>query len=182
MFSIETDRLLLRDFGPDDFEAFYETSNDPAYRRYYAEQETTRTYWEEIFDRIQAGSEAAERTIYQLAVCLQNGELIGTCGVRIESLEHQQASFGCAIAQPYWGEGYAYEASRSLIGYGFSSLPVQRVYAETVSENVRARALAARLGMRLEGELRQHKFFKGRWWNTVIYAVLKEEWHAYVGI
>jgi len=182
MFSIETDRLLLRDFGPDDFEAFYETSNDPAYRRYYPEDETTRAFWEEIFGRILAGTEAAERTKYQLAACLQNGELIGTCGLRIEVLEHQQASFGCAIGRAYWGQGYAYEASRSIIDYGFSSLPVQRVYAETISENVRARALAARLGMRLEGELRQHKFFKGRWWNTVIYAVLKEEWQAYPGL
>jgi RimJ/RimL family protein N-acetyltransferase len=182
MFSIETERLKLRDFNPDDFEAFYATSNDPIYRRYYAEHETTRTFWKEIFGRILAGTGAADRTRYQLAICLQDGELIGTCGVRIESLEHQQASFGCAIGRAYWGQGYAFEASRSIIGYGFSSLPVQRVYAETISENVRARALAARLGMRLEGELRQHKFFKGRWWNTVIYAVLKEEWHEYPDI
>lgn len=182
MFTIETERLILRDFASGDFEAFYATSNDPVYRRYYAEQETTRAFWEERFERILAGTGTVERTMYQLAICLQNGELIGTCGVRIESQEHQQASFGCAIGREYWGQGYAYEASRSLIDYGFSSLSIQRIYAETISENVRARALAARLGMKLEGELRQHKYFKGRWWNTVIYAVLKDEWQVYPGI
>jgi RimJ/RimL family protein N-acetyltransferase len=30
--------------------------------------------------------------------------------------------------------------------------------------------------MRLEGELKQHRFLKGRWWNTVIYAILQDEW------
>ena len=35
----------------------------------------------------------------------------------------------------------------------FNSLPVHRIYAETISENTRARALAERLGMRLEGQL-----------------------------
>ena len=176
MFSIETERLLLKDFEPGDFEAFYATSNDPEYRQYYAEHETSRAFWGDIFDRILSSSEAPKRTKYQLAVCLPNGELIGTCGVRIEVVEHQQASFGCAIARPYWGRGYAYEASRRIIGYGFDSLPVQRVYAETISENTRARALAERLGMRLEGQLRQHKYFRGRWWDTAIYAVLREEW------
>jgi RimJ/RimL family protein N-acetyltransferase len=176
MFSIETERLLLRDFEPGDFDAFYASSNDPQYRQYYAEQETTRAFWKQIFDRILSATEPPERTKYQLAVCLPSGELIGTCGVRVEVLEHQQASFGCAIARAYWGQGYAYEASRRIIGFGFDSLPAHRVYAETISENTRARALAERLGMRLEGQLRQHKYFRGRWWDTAIYAVLKQEW------
>jgi len=172
MLSIETERLILRDFGPDDFEAFYATSNDPEYQKYYPKRETTRAFCKDLFDQIISWAEAPNRTKYQLAVCLQTGELIGTCGVRIEVADHQQASFGCAIARVYWGKGYAYEASRCIIDFGFSSLPIHRIYAETISENTRARALAEHLGMRLEGELRHHKFFNDRWWNTVIYAIL----------
>ena len=176
MFSIVTERLLLRDFQPGDFEAFYATANDPDYRQYYSERETTRAFQRELFDRILAESEASPRTKYQLAICLKTGELIGTCGVRLEVPEHQQASFGCAIARGYWGRGYAFEAARHLLDFGFSSLSIHRIYAETIGENARARALAEHLGMKLEGELRQHKYFRGRWWNTVIYAVLKSEW------
>lgn len=173
---IETARLLLRDFRPEDFEAFYATSNDPEYQKYYAEREMTRAFWKDLFDRILSGVEGPQRMKYQLTVCLRSGELIGTCGVRMEVEEHQQASFGCAIARGYWGKGYAYEAAHRIIDFGFSSLPAHRIFAETISENKRARILAERLGMRLEGELRQHKFFNGRWWNTVIYAILKDEW------
>ena len=81
-----------------------------------------------------------------------------------------------------WGQGYAYEASRRIMDYGFSSLPIHRVYVETISENARARALAQRLGMRMEGELRHHRFIRGRWWDTVICAVLKDEWNPGVAL
>jgi ribosomal-protein-alanine N-acetyltransferase len=175
MFTLETDRLILRDFQPDDFEAFFLTSQDPEYQRLYSEKETTRGFWRIIFDR-NLSPEKEDRLQYQLAICLQTGELIGTCGVRTEDEKNQQASFGCAIARPYWGKGLAFEASHRIIDYGFSSLPLHRIFAETNSENTRARLLAERLGMRLEGELRENRFFRGRWWNTAIYSILRDEW------
>lgn len=174
MFVLETERLVLRDFLEDDFDAFYATSNDPEYQQFYAEHETTRDFWQTIFDRILAGTAVSDRRMYQLAICLPAGELIGTCGLRIEQPEHQQASFGCAIARDHWGKGYAYEACRRLFDFGFTSLPIHRVYAETISENWRARMLAERLGMQLEGELRHNRFFRGRWWNTAVYAVITD--------
>ena len=167
---------MLRDFESEDFEPFYATTNDPEYQKYYCRREMTREFWKDLFERILPSSGEERRMSYQLAVCLKTGELIGTCGVRIEAPDHQQASFGCAIARDYWGKGYAIEAAHGIINFGFSSLPIRRIYAETISENTRARALAARIGMRLEGELKYHKFFRGRWWNTVIYAILKDEW------
>ena len=176
MFTLETDRLILRDFAPDDFDAFYATSNDPEFQQFYSERETMESFFRQIFERILAGTDAAEREVYQLAICLPTGDLIGTCGVRITEPEYQQASFGIAIARPFWGQGLAYEASYCIIDFGFSSLPIHRLYAETISENRNARRLEERLGMRLEGEFRENRFFRGRWWNTVIYAVRKDEW------
>lgn len=176
MLPIVTQRVLLRDFTPDEFDAFYATSQDPAYQQYYPDHEQTRAHWLAVFERICAGAAAVPRAAFQLAVCLPAGDLIGTCGVRIEDAEHGQASFGCAIARPYWGLGYAFAASHALIDFGFSALSVHRLYAETNSQNSRARTLAERLGMRLEGELRQHKFFQDRWWDTAIYAILAHEW------
>lgn len=176
MFRLETNRLYLRDFRSEDFDAFYQTSQDPEYQKFYSEEETTQAFWKTIFDRILASAALDERLKYQEAICLKTGELIGTCGVRIKHQEHRQASFGCALAKPYWGVGLAFEASQRIVDFGFSELPIHRIYAETISENRRARLLAERLGMRLEGELRGNRFFRGRWWNTAIYAILKDEW------
>jgi ribosomal-protein-alanine N-acetyltransferase len=97
--------------------------------------------------------------------------------VRIEDEAQRQASFGCAIARSYWGAGYAYEASFALIDYSFTSLPIERTFAETIAENANARALAERLGMKLEEEFKQVKFFHSRGWDVGIYAISKNEWH-----
>lgn len=174
--TLETSRLILRDFEPEDFEAFFATTQDAEYQQFYSEEVTTRNFWQTIFERILEAARAADRLAYQLAICLPSGELIGTCGVRIEDRENQQASFGCACARPHWGKGYAFEAAHRIIDFGFCSLPVHRIYAETISENKSARHLIERLGMRLEGEFLHQRFFRGRWWNTVTYAILKHEW------
>ena len=70
MLPIVTQRALLRDLTPDDFAAFYATSQDPAYQQYYTEREKTRAHWLAIFERICAGAAADPRAMYQLAVCL----------------------------------------------------------------------------------------------------------------
>ncbi len=57
-------------------------------------------------------------------------------------------------------------------------LPIYRIYTQTVRENLRARALTETLGMCLEGVLKQTRYFKNRWWDTAVYAVLKDEWEA----
>lgn len=176
MLSFKTERLILRDFMPDDFRPFYKTTKDPIYQQFYAEAEMSEVYWQQLFDRILDGIRDRGRENFQLAVCLPAGEVIGTCAVRIESAEHQQASFGCAIARAQWGKGLATEASRRLLDYAFSSLPIHRIYAEVISENIQARSLAERLGMQPEGELRQNRFFRGRWWNTAIFSIFEQEW------
>jgi [ribosomal protein S5]-alanine N-acetyltransferase len=176
LLPLETTRLFLRDLKADDFGPFFAFSQDPEHSQFYAEEETSAEFVRRLFDRLLLDTDRQERIKYQLAICLASGELIGTCGVRLEDGQHRQASFGCAIARAYWGQGYAHEASRKIIDFGFTHLPIHRLYAETLSENRRARKLAEQLGLRQEGELREHKYFKGRWWNTLIYAVLKSEW------
>jgi RimJ/RimL family protein N-acetyltransferase len=64
-----------------------------------------------------------------------------------------------------------------LIEYGVSNLLIERIFAETLAENANARALAERLGMKLEEEFKQVKFFHSRGWDVVVYAISKNEWH-----
>lgn len=176
MFSIRTARLILRDYQPDDFENFYSPMLDPGSAWFYSDRDLDRGFMEAIFQKVLAGTRQAERTVYQLAVCLPDGTYMGSCGVRMEDIENQQASYGCALLPAYWKQGYAYEASRRLFELGFERLPIHRLSAETNCENQNARRLAERLGMKLEGELRECRHFRGRWWSTCIYAILKGEW------
>jgi RimJ/RimL family protein N-acetyltransferase len=69
-----------------------------------------------------------------------------------------------------------YEAARALLHYGFKNLKIRRIYAKTISENRSAIKLCNSLKMRKEAHFSQHRFFKGLWWDTAVYAILRNEW------
>ncbi|HYI01987.1 GNAT family N-acetyltransferase, partial [Hyalangium sp.] len=87
------------------------------------------------------------RTKYQLAMTL-GGALIGTCGVRKDSPDREDAEWGCELDPAQWGQGYAHEASRAIIAFGFETLQLRRIWARTSPENARAVRLAEDLGLR----------------------------------
>jgi RimJ/RimL family protein N-acetyltransferase len=63
-----------------------------------------------------------------------------------------------------------------VLTFAFIKLELHRVIAITDCENERSVALLGRLGMRREGHFIQNIWFKGRWGDEYLYAVLREEW------
>ena len=63
-----------------------------------------------------------------------------------------------------------------MLNYAFTKLELHRVIAITDCENERSVALLSRLGMRREGHFIQNIWFKGKWGDEYLYAVLREEW------
>lgn len=97
---------------------------------------------EELLHLFLAWSEERPRLRYHLAVVLPSRGLIGSVDVRVASVSKRQGSFGCELVPRHWGRGYALEAARALIGYGFRELGLHRVYAETLEQNAVAIELA----------------------------------------
>lgn len=102
-----------------------------------------------------------------------SGKFVGTVCLRLE--DNQQASIGCALSRASQGDKLSYEAALALADFGFSELEIHRIYAKTISRNLPAIKLCKSLGMRQEAHFREHRFFKGQWWDTVIWAVLRTE-------
>jgi Acetyltransferases, including N-acetylases of ribosomal proteins len=176
MLVIETERLVLRDFRQTDLHAYQALRLHPDFQRFCSEDDAAPANADYLLNMFIAQAAEMPRTKFQLAIEIPSEKVIGSCGIRITSADEKQGSFGCELGQAYWGKGYAYEAARAVIGFGFTDLDLHRIYAETISENLPAVALAKRLGMQVEGELRENRRFKGRWWNTVILSILKSEW------
>ena len=176
MLAIRTDRLLLRDFRPADLPAYAELRARPASRRFSSEEDARPDRAEELLNLFVAWSEERPRLRYQLAVVLPSEGLIGSVGVRVASVSERQGSFGCELDPRHWGRGYAREAARAMLGYGFRELGLHRVYVGTLEEHAAAIRLAEGLGMRREGTLRENRRFGGRWRNTTILSVLESEW------
>lgn len=174
---IETTRLLLRDFEKEDVTAYCNLASDSQYQRFYSEEDCSIDSSRRLVDMFVLQSQELDRSKYQMAIIRKDtGEFIGSVGIRIEP--DKQASIGCGVGREYQSAGYAKEAMLALLAYGFEKHDIHRVYAEIISENKPAIRLCKRLGMREEARFIENRFFKDKWWSTVIMALLKSEWSS----
>jgi ribosomal-protein-alanine N-acetyltransferase len=176
---LETERLLLREFTLVDWPAVMAYQNDSKYLLYYRWKHRSSS---EVRDFVQGFIEwqrQKPRRKYQLIATLKkSGELIGNCGIRGRDENDFEGELGYEVAPNYWGKGYATEAARVVLDFGFDVLKLERVSAECVLENRGSSRVLEKLGMRWEGHLRRNQRMKGRWWDTLVYGILREEWEA----
>jgi RimJ/RimL family protein N-acetyltransferase len=126
-----------------------------------------------------AARDAVPRTAYHLAIVLEAaGELIGSCRIEIRSAAHGTGDLGYVLARRAWGQGYATEAIRALVEFGFGRLALHRIWATCDVENRASARVLEKVGMRREGHLRQNVRRKGEWRDSYLYAILAPEWPA----
>ena len=104
-----------------------------------------------------------------------NGTLIGGVGLRRER-DHNRAELGFWLGVPYWGNGYATEAARAVLRYGFESLGLHRIQASHFSNNPASGAVLRKIGMQHEASLREHILKWEQYLDLEVCAVLKAEY------
>lgn len=177
---LETERLILRDFVKEDWRRVWEYQSDPLYLRYNMWTQRTVEAAQEFVGWFLDHQEQNPRIKYQLAVMLKSdNRLIGNCGIRMTKANALEADTGYELDPNYWGHGYATEAVHAIVDFGFEHFGVHRVSANCVADNVGSAHVLEKLGMQLEGRLRENQYFKGRWWDTLVYAVLDDEWQKH---
>jgi GNAT acetyltransferase-like protein len=67
-------------------------------------------------------------------------------------------------------------AAGAVPGFAFSHMNLQRVCAWCLAENVASARVLEKLGMKLKKRMRDHQYFKGKWWDRLSYAILYDEW------
>ena len=179
---IETQRLLLREFTFDDWAAVLAYQSDPRYQQYYPLAERTAIEAQNFVHMFLAQQREQPRRKFQLAVTLKSEhKLIGSCGLRLDSAGVSQGDIGFEISPDHWGSGYATEAALVMVKYGFNSHHLHRIWSWCIAENRASARVLEKVGMRLEGRLRENEYFKGRWWDTRMYGMLESEWRARPG-
>ena len=174
---LETERLILRDFLKEDWQRVLEYQSDPLYLRYYEWTERTPEAAQDFVGWFLEHQKQTPRIKYQLAVTLKsNHQLIGNCGIRLDKANAFQADIGYELDPKHWNHGYATEAAHAIVDFGFSSLSLHRVWSWCVADNLGSAHVLEKLGMRCEGHLRENEYYRGRWWDTLMYAILAEEW------
>ena len=176
---LESDRLFLREFGPDDFEAVHLYATDMEVVRYMEWGPNSTEETRAFLTRAQSQASVDPRTTYELAVVeISTGRLVGGIGLHSQGL---QSMLGYCFARSVWGQGYASEAAQLVVGFAFKSLRAHRLWARCDAENSASLRVLEKLGMRREGRLRHECQIRGVWRDTVVCAILNEEWNSGIG-
>jgi len=113
-----------------------------------------------------------------LAITLRDdGRQIGGIGLRIEP-QHHRAELGYWLGVAYWGKGFATEAAREMLRYGFDDLRLHRIFASHFKHNPASGRILLKLGMRHEGCLREHICKWDQFVDSERYGMLRQEWEA----
>ena len=176
---LRTERLVLREFQTDDWKATHVYQNDPRYLRFYDRESMSPADTQGLISAFLAFQADRPRRSTQLAITLAGtGELIGNVGVRREGADHPVADLGYELSPMHWGRGYATEAATAMRDWAFAQQGLARLHAHCIAQNVASSRVLEKLGMRREGLLRDHVFQKGRFWDVLLYGILRVEWAA----
>ncbi len=179
---ITTDRLVLREFVTSDWPDVLAYQRDPRYLRLYPWTDRTETEVRDFVQRFVDEQAEQPRRRFQLAVTLPDDErAIGSCGIRRKPENDWEADIGYDLASEHWGQGYATEAARAMVDFGFRKLGLHRVSSWCIAENVASARVLEKAGLQLEGRLRENEYFKDRWWETLLYGLLESEWRVSQG-
>jgi len=174
---LRTERLVLRDYVDEDFEAVHAYGTDPEVVRFMAWGPNDEAATRDFLTRTIAATHAIPRTSWELAVTLaETGELVGGCGLMPRRLPYREWELGYVLRRDLWGNGLVPEAARAVAEFGVRQLGAHRLFALIDPANRGSIRVAEGLGMRLEGTLRYDARIHGEWRDTHVYALLETEW------
>ncbi|MFJ9469217.1 GNAT family N-acetyltransferase [Streptomyces caniferus] len=147
MSELRTERLLLRAWRPSDLAPWAAMNADPEVRRYFPGV-LTREQSEASTARFQADLDERGWGWWALEV-RATGEFIGFTGLDPvdADMPFTGVEAGWRLARSAWGHGYASEAARAALAFGFTTLGLSEILAVTTATNLRSQAVMRRIGM-----------------------------------
>lgn len=174
---IDCERLRLETPTPEDVSFLQAGVNHPEIREYIGAFRTP--YTEERYEEELWAAETGEDAV-TLLVVPKSGEFadepVGSVQLYPIRDAEGYANFGVWLHPRSWGNGYAIEASASLIDFAFQELGLHRVSATVTAPNDASRTLCERLGFAHEGAAREAAFVHGEYVDVERYGLLAREW------
>ncbi len=170
---LTTERLVLRNYRAEDWERVHIYGSNPDFSKYELwGPNTLEDTHKFVAEMIQQSSDMP-RFKFDYAVCMKESNLlIGGCGIRRESELSQVANLGWAINPDFQGKGYATEAAKALIDFGFQTLNLSVIYATCDTRNATSYKVMEKLGMKKVGFIKGTKEVKGHVRDSFRYEIL----------
>jgi RimJ/RimL family protein N-acetyltransferase len=176
--SIETERLVLRPFTAEDFDALYAYQSRPDVATWLLwDARTEEEVRVALAKKLASVAIVEEGDVLALAIIRkETGELVGDVILDLLSAEHRTGEIGYIVHPDHQGHGYAAEACREVLRIAFEDLGLHRVIGRVEPRNRASARVLEKLGMRREATFVENEFIKGEWQSEGIYAILDREW------
>jgi len=169
-----TERLTLRPFEAEDVEALASYSTKDDFVRFMPLPPQTLESTAKFVGSVVAEGQPNSKNDWHFAI--QLGEIaqpIGTIRMGIREPDHRQGDAGFALHHEQRRKGYATEALRRILAFGFEELSLERIWATADIINIASWRVMEKAGMEREGIMRHHRLIRGEWRDFVLYARIR---------
>ena len=171
---LNTERVSLRYFKKSDIDDLVKICNDKEFNQYiplpYPYYENDAKDWILAMPkRRKAGLE------YDFAIIKKDDKkLIGSISLMINKI-YPCAEIGYWIAKPFWGKGYATEATKKIIEFAFENLGLHKVYAKCYRENIASAKVIEKSGLVKVGILTEHALKNGKFHDCILFELINKK-------
>jgi RimJ/RimL family protein N-acetyltransferase len=171
-----TERLRLRCFEQTDIPLVHQYLNDPQVAGTLMDITPPYSLYDALALVAHSHDAFTEGSAYLFAVARQTtDELIGYCDIEVQP-QHRRGEIAYWIGQPHWRQGYATEAARRVVRFGFETLRLNRIYAHVLHHNTASAHVLRKAGLQYEGTYRQGCYKDGQFADVDFYGILYADW------
>lgn len=171
--NLETERLLLRRVSINDLNEILELRGNPETMKFIPRplvktEEDALNHFKMIDEKI----EKNEGINWAITV-KGNPKLIGIIGHYRIQPENHRCEIGYMILPQYNGQGIVTEAIKAVLEYGFEDMNMHSIEAVIDPDNIASERVLQKNGFVKEAHILENEYYDGKFWDTVIYSILK---------
>ena len=178
--TIHTERLVLRRWKEQDGDAFAAINSDPEVMEHFPGV-LSREESDQMILRMELHFEEFGYGLWAVDIRWAD-RLIGFCGLSVPTFHTHftpAVEIGWRFARDVWGNGYATEAARAAVDFGFEHADLEQILSWTIPANERSQGVMTRLGMKRAPDLDfDHPRFldDDRLRHHIVYRITREDW------
>lgn len=170
------EKVYLAALEKEDLKQLKEWRNIPYFRKHFREfREISDTMQEKWYqDKVLNDQSTIMFSIRRI----EDDVLLGCCGLCYINWIHRNADLSLYIG---WNEtyiddkGFAEESCKLLFDYGFGELGLNKIWTEIYEFDNKKKSLYDKIGLKLDGILRENYYYNNRWWDSYIMSILRKD-------
>jgi len=174
---LETNRLILREIEEKDIYDMFEYASLPYVGPVAGwEPHPSLSYTKSIIKMFRNKYQYGQLGVFAI-VLKETGKMIGTTELHTYIKNHK-AELGYTVNPLYWGNGYAYEASKAMIAWGFDHLELKRIECSAFVSNNQSNRVCEKLDLEYEGIRKKgYMLYDGSIHDIVCYSITDDEFY-----